>query len=370
MQEKIEYYGKRIIRKMPDGIKHYARYLYHASKHPFDFRKNFNLFKYYTSVGKKEEINYVPPIFVVTISSLCNLRCPTCLYSLKNPHVFERGGFIKVDDFRSIIDKYAGYIETVWLTGGEPLLHPDLGKLVEIVKNKGLTVRTSTNGILIKKKINIMKSFDSINVSMDGYDYKTFKQYRGGTKKQFDEILDGLRLLREKNIEFRISFLLTEDNLDKIYEMIAFGYRVKPFAINFHNINPHGSKEFKPLTRKSEKVNRILGDIISRNDYPFDIRLPVIFDTESKHFMTSKCAQPWHYCCFDDKGNISYCCHLKHDESIGNIFRGYNFNSPKIRNFRRLMMTNQYPKDDCLYCQRRFEGEEYKSFSSRLKKWI
>lgn len=221
----------------------------------------------------------------------------------------------------------------------------------------------------MNKKIETMKSFDLINISMDSYNYESFKRYRGGTKKQLDRILDGLSLLRENNIKFMISFLLTEENLNEIYKMIYFGYETKPRAILFYNINPHGAKEFKPLTKESKKVNRILNEIISKNDYPFDIQLPVVFDTTSKHFKTSKCIQPWSDCGFDNKGNISYCCHLRHNANIGNIFKGYNFNSDRMKNFRRLMINHQYPKD-CLYCDRRFAGEEYGFFSSRLKKWI
>jgi len=361
---------RTIYRKIPESIKPIFEYLVYTVRTPFVFQKNINQFKYLLSVGRKEEINYVPPIFVVCISTVCNLKCPTCLYVLKNADVFRGGGFIKVSDFRFVIDKYAQKIEGVGLSGGEPLLHPELNKLVEITKNYGLPADISTNGILIKKKIGVLKFFRTINVSMDGYNYETFKCFRGGTKEQFDEILEGLSLLKKNNIEFSISFLLTEENIDKIYEMLSFGYKVKPATIGFHNINPHGSKDYKPLIKQSKKVRQILKNIISKNDYPFDMSLPVIFNTNAKRFKTTKCNQPWYFCCFDDKGNISPCCHLRHQEEFGNIFKGYDFNSVEMKNFRKLMMNHQYSEVDCLYCQRRFTREEYGLFDSRSKKWI
>jgi len=361
---------RMIYRVAPEKIKPIFEYLVYTFKTPFKFQKNINQLKYLLSKGRKEEINYAPPIFVVCIATVCNLRCPTCCYVLKNKDVFKGGGFIKIKDFKSVIDKYAKKIEGVGLGGGEPLLHPELEKLVEIVKSNGLQASISTNGILIKKKIDILKSFDSINVSMDGYNYETFRRFRGGTKEQFDEILDGFSLLQKNNIRFQISFLLTEENIDKIYEMLSFGYKVRPTNIEFHNINPHGSEDYKPLTKDSEKVSRILDDVTSKNDYPFDISLPVIFDTTSKYFKTTKCNQPWYFCCFDSKGNISPCCHLWHQEEFGNVLKGYNFNSDRMKNFRKLMINNQYSKIDCLYCQRRFMREEYGLFDSKSKKWI
>lgn len=68
MNEKIEHYGRYLMKKMPERIKRCATYVYYASKAPFNYQKNVNLFKYFTSMGKKEEISYIPPIFGVTIS--------------------------------------------------------------------------------------------------------------------------------------------------------------------------------------------------------------------------------------------------------------------------------------------------------------
>jgi MoaA/NifB/PqqE/SkfB family radical SAM enzyme len=288
---------------------------------------------------------------------------------IKDASVFKDGGFIKVDDFKAIIDKYAKGVDIVFLTGGEALLHPELDNLANIVKSKGLSLKISTNGILIDRWIDSLKLFDFINVSMDGYDYESFKRLRGGTQDQFDRILVGLSLLKKNNIKFLISFLLSEENLDEIYEMLKFAYKFQPSGVEFHNINPHGCKDYTPLTLSSEKVNQIVKAIMSKSDYPFDISLPIIFDTESRHFKTAKCIQPWYYCCFDDKGDISFCCHLRHDRVIGNIFSNYDFNSDMMRNFRRQMIKGEYAADDCLYCHRRFMGEEYGHFDSKLKKW-
>jgi len=360
---------RTVWRNIPEQVKPYVEYIYQASKIPLNYPKNFNMFKYVTSVGKREQIKFIPPIFGATISTVCNLRCPNCLYVLKDPDVFKGGRFIKVDDFRTVIDKYAKGIDTVFLTGGEPLLHPELDSLAQIVKSKGLSVKTSTNGTLTDKKIDVLKSFDFINTSLDSYDYESFKRFRGGTQKQFDKILDGLSLLKQNNIKFMITFVLSEEDLEEIYKMIDFSYKLQPSLVGFHNINPHGSKDYTPLTLSSKKVNKIMKEVVGKSDYPFDISLPVIFNTESKHFKTTKCIQPWYYCCFDDKGDISYCCHLRHNGAIGNIFGNYDFNSDLMGNFRRLMIKSEYPEDDCLYCQRRFMGKEYGYFNSKLKEW-
>lgn len=358
-----------MINKLKFFLEHYSRYPRYIARTLFDFRKSVNSLKYFLSVNKKEDIGYVPPIFVASTSMACNLRCPSCQYILKNRNVFQGGGFVKLDDFKSTIEKYAPNIIMVGLTGGEPLLHPELDQIVRIIKDNKLFVSISTNGILVKKKIDTLKLLDSVSVSMDGCNYEDFRRFRGGTERQFDEILEGISLLKKHNIDFRISFTLTEENIDKVYEIITFGRKTKPNVIEFHNINPHGSKDYKSLTKNNKKVAQILNDITSKNDYPFDILIPVIFDTESEHFKTARCNQPWRYCYFDNKGNIAPCCHLRHSEEFGNIFKDYNFNSEKIKNFRQLMIKGSYP-NDCIWCTKRFAGEEYGLFNTKTKKWI
>jgi MoaA/NifB/PqqE/SkfB family radical SAM enzyme len=359
---------KAAFRITPEWLKPCVIFLYHIVQRPSNYRKELNMLKYNSAVGRKESADFTPPVFIATIATLCNLRCPNCLYVLKDADVFKGGGFIKPEDLKEIIEKHEKDIDIVWLTGGEPLLHPEFDGIVKMLKGKGLCTNVSTNGICIEEQINSLKSVDFINISVDSYDYDSFRRFRGGTQKQYNKIMRGLSLLKENNIEFMNTFLLSEENLEEIYKMIEFAHKSQPSFVSFHNINPHGSRDFTPLTTSSGKVNRIINDITSRTDYPFDVSLPVIFDTENENFKTAKCIQPWYYFCFDDRGDIAYCCHLRHERSIGNVFEGYQFNSPLMQNFRQRAIKNQYP-EDCLYCQRRFIGREYGHFSSKTKEW-
>ena len=362
-----------IGQRLPRTFKPYARQAYYGLKALFGGARDLNRFRYLRSDKKTECIDFVPPVLGVTINSTCNLRCPNCFYVLiGGKQAFEGGGMIKVDDFKAVIDKYGDKVDTVFLTGGEALAHPKLHELAEIVKSKSKRIKlhTSTNGVFIDRKIDVLKAFDYINVSMDGYDYESFKRYRAGTPGEFDKIVHGLSLLRENDLSFSNSFVLSEENLHEVDSMLEFCYGAGSSIVVFHSINPHGSDDFTPLTIDNEKVQKMLGEICSRNNYPFDIQLPVVFDTRAKGFTEAKCTQQWYYATFNDKGHMSYCCYMDHDESIGNIFEDYDFNSDKMRDFRRRMINHEYPKDACLFCHRRFTGQEYGRFDAKQKRWF
>ena len=123
------------------------------TKNTFGVKSNFNLLRYRKQRGRVSQITYVPSKFSFTITNKCNLRCPTCQYILKKPSLFEDSGFMDINDYKKILEKYHAYITHITLTGGESTLHPRLGDFIDISNSFGLKVAIISNGILIKEKI-------------------------------------------------------------------------------------------------------------------------------------------------------------------------------------------------------------------------
>ncbi len=74
----------------------------------------------------------------------CNLRCPFCHNAslVLNP----REGANLEEEVLSYLAGRKGILEGVCITGGEPLLQPDLSDFVKRVKNMGYSVKLDTNG--------------------------------------------------------------------------------------------------------------------------------------------------------------------------------------------------------------------------------
>ena len=248
-------------------------------------------------------------------------------------------------------------------------MNPKIDNLINIAREYGLSVKISTNGILLRDKIASVEKLDYVNVSMDSYDYESFKKYRGGTQKQFDMIMDGLKLLKQKGVFFSMSYILSSENLQEVDKMIEIAESIGPQFVYFHNINPHGCEQFKPLTLQDENTKVFLEKMQKRCDYSFDITVSTIFDTKLPSFREAQCIQPWYALCCNTIGDISYCCHLAHDPKIGNIFDGYDFNSPEMVKFREDILAKKIPQS-CLYCQRRFMGQYFCRFDSKRKEWF
>lgn len=355
--------------KLTNSQRSLLRLSYNVIRNPKKIRGHLNRFQYDRSVLKKPEIDFVPPNFLATITNNCNLRCPSCLYLLEDPGKFTPK-YITPDDFRRILEKYnkGNKIRIIYLSGGEPLLHPQIDELIDICKEYNCEIGASTNGILVKSKLSSLLKLTSINVSIDAYNYESYEKYRGGTTKQFDLIIEGLKILKKKRCHFGISYLLSLENIAEVDKMVKLAEEIGPEYVYFHNINPHGCEQYKPLTIRDRNTKMFLEKILRRSDYPFDINVPVMFDQESTSFLTARCVAPWSSFCFDSVGDVSYCCHLSHDAHIGNVFSDYNFNSSRMLQFRKDIIKGKIPKS-CLYCQRRFE-DGFGNFDSKIGKWF
>ncbi|MBO9594761.1 MAG: radical SAM protein [Niabella sp.] len=88
---------------------------------------------------------------VVEITDRCNLTCPTC-YAMSSPHYGRHRTVEEVERMLDIIVANEGEPDVVQISGGEPTLHPDFFKILDIAKTKPIKhLMVNTNGIRIAK---------------------------------------------------------------------------------------------------------------------------------------------------------------------------------------------------------------------------
>ncbi len=329
--------------------------------------RGYNSYKSVRQQSKTSKIAYIPPRFSLSITSKCNLRCPTCQYMLKDPQLFEDSGFMNFDDYKGILKNYRKYITHLTLTGGEATLHPELEEFIDYAKSLDLKVGAISNGILIRRKIPSIKKLDDINITLDAYDEQSFARNRGGTKKQWDDIMAGLQALRENNIKFTISFLATSENIDDLFHLIKLADEFQPTTLRLNSFNPHRDTRDLVLSKSDTHVMNVISELMKRNDYSYNIKLPFVFDEQHTYFSNKICVYPWHGVYINEKSDVAYCCQLPHESRIGNMRNGYNFNSKKMLSWRKLLMDFRLPVD-CRFCHRRFKGH-YTKFYAANKKW-
>jgi len=107
------------------------------------------------------------------------------------------------------------------LSGGEPLLRPDIFEISQRAREMGFYVGLSTNGTLIDEhNIDAIAAagYDYVGISIDGVQqtHDRFRRKDGA----YDASMRGIRLCREQGIKVGLRFTLTMDNASELPGML------------------------------------------------------------------------------------------------------------------------------------------------------
>lgn len=140
-----------------------------------------NRYKLVTGYLKgRPDVNGYPITLIVENTAKCNFKCPMC------PREF---GYYPPEDFdfelfKDIIDQVRGQTELVFpWGGGEPLMNPELSKMVRYCKDHGIYTVVSTNASLLdeaRSRELIRAGLDNIILAFDGTTPEVYEKYRKG----------------------------------------------------------------------------------------------------------------------------------------------------------------------------------------------
>ena len=162
------------------------------------------------------------PVVVWNVGRRCNLRCRHC-YSDSENRAY--AGELTTEEGFALLDDLADFgIPVLLLSGGEPLMRPDLFALIAHARSRGLRVTLSTNGTLIDAAIaERLRAHDVsyVGISLDGIG-ATNDMFRGH-KGAFDKAMAGFRHCRAVGQRVGLRMTLTRRNardLEQIFDFI------------------------------------------------------------------------------------------------------------------------------------------------------
>jgi radical SAM protein with 4Fe4S-binding SPASM domain len=129
----------------------------------------------------------------IEITNVCNMDCSFC------PHTTRKKEFMNEERFVRILDQIQGYTEHIYFhIMGEPLLHPDLARFLDISNEKGFKVNLTTNGTLIDKMTDILISKPALRLV--SISLHSFEGDKPALDSYLDTIFEFVLKAQEKNI--------------------------------------------------------------------------------------------------------------------------------------------------------------------------
>ncbi len=155
------------------------------------------------------------PVVIWNLIRRCNLTCKHC-YSISADKDF--AGELATEEVYGVMDDLKQFgVPVLILSGGEPLLRPDIFDIARRAKSMGFYVGLSSNGTLINES-NIERiaeaDFNYLGVSLDGIGatHDKFRRLDGA----FDASMHGIRLAKRLGIKVGLRFTMTQDNAPEL----------------------------------------------------------------------------------------------------------------------------------------------------------
>jgi radical SAM protein with 4Fe4S-binding SPASM domain len=208
---------------------------------------------HYKGHGMAKSASERRPVVVWNITKQCNLRCVHC-YTNSDHNLGDNE--LSFEEGKALIDDLAEFkIPALLMSGGEPLIRPDVFELAEYAVSRGLRPVLSTNGTLITKEVAArIKStgFIYAGISLDGIG-ETNDKFRG-MDGAFDLAMAGFRNCLEVGQRVGLRLTLTKRNYLDLHKIFDFLLEEKiPRACFYHLVYSGRGKSEDDLTHEETR---------------------------------------------------------------------------------------------------------------------
>jgi MoaA/NifB/PqqE/SkfB family radical SAM enzyme len=220
-----------------------------------------------------------PRIINVFVTEDCNFRCPMC--HVVNSRQKQHLQMLSFQTIKKIADEVCNSGVSFQLSGGEPLLHPEIISIIKYLHSKHIPTGLVTNGLLLEKyaKQLVDSGLDFLAISLDGPDETTqFK--RGYVSGSFEQIILGIKKICQLrgNKTFpniRVATVINQTNFNKIDQIYSVfkdisidHWSISHFFYYYNEIKSNQNKFFK----KHHTGNDVWGQNIGNKKEYFTLK--------------------------------------------------------------------------------------------------
>jgi SynChlorMet cassette radical SAM/SPASM protein ScmF len=171
----------------------------------------------------------------------CNLACRHCWLAPKFDPGAARYPALPAETFEAIIQEALPLgLEGVKLTGGEPLMHPQIADLLEILRRADLRLNIETNGLLCTPSLaaeiaRCKAAF--VSVSLDGADAAAHEWVRG-VPGAFEAALQAVRNLAAAGLRPQVIFSVMRHNAHQLEAVTRLAVELGAGSVKYNLIQP------------------------------------------------------------------------------------------------------------------------------------
>jgi radical SAM protein with 4Fe4S-binding SPASM domain len=197
------------------------------------------------------------PVVFWNLTDRCNLSCAHC-YSKSGPGCTTEGELSTVEALGVIDDLADMGVPLILLTGGEPLMRPDIWDLARHARDRGLKMALSTNGTLITPDIahRIKDSgIEYAGISLDGAKSETHDRFRN-SPGAFAQTIAAFSVCKQVGLRCGVRVTLTKENCRELGDLVdlAISLGASRFCLYWLVPTGRGSESYARLQLDRNEV--------------------------------------------------------------------------------------------------------------------
>ena len=208
---------------------------------------------------KQTDIRHIREAFW-SVTGRCNLKCKHCFQGTPNKSIYD----LSTEEVLNVIDILGeNFITRVNLTGGEPLVRPDIEDILAAFKRNHIKLCTvSSNGVLLDEKmISLFKKYDmhpSFQISFDGVGCHDWLRGVPGTE---EKVIRAIKLCVENDIKVVMATCLHKDNIHSLEDTVKLAESLGCVRIKINPVtafNNYSNENGVRLLSQNEVYNAYL----------------------------------------------------------------------------------------------------------------
>jgi len=167
-----------------------------------------------------------PHIAVYYVTMQCNLNCAYCEdFGSRRNHLVTPAP--SLEDAKHILKVIRTGVDRLWLTGGEPLMHPQLLDLLTYARNElGFReISLITNGTLLSQNRHLLPFLHNLIISLDSVDPQALNMVSipdAYAETVISNAREAAALQKEYNFKLILNAVITPETLPGMDKLLAF----------------------------------------------------------------------------------------------------------------------------------------------------
>lgn len=327
----------------------------------------------------------VPPLpreLQLEVTGACNLRCRMCLVRYR-PRLDRVSASVGFERFRTLVDGLP-QLERLTLQGlGEPLMAPDLLRMVAYAAARGIRVGFNTNATLLTRRAAealVAAGLDWLHISLDGARPETYKAIRDGARfetvcRHVTGLVEVMRERRAVRPSLAVVFVAMRRNVRDLPDLVRLvaGWgipqlRVQNLSHSFSDTDPAGAyREIRDFAAAqalwrdaggaaptADEVAALFGEARRLGErLGVRVRVPEREESDEPPLADVGCDWPWRSAYVRWDGGVQPCCMLMGGDRaiLGDVSDGFAavWSSERYVAFRRALLERR-PPEVCRGC--------------------